>query len=708
MKKLLILTLVFCITGIVSAVEDPVCFTISPTTAGPGDDITLTAYDASDNFVDLTEWTGGIETNFWPCDPSGIYQQADPDGTLTFTLTSCWYNNATWDFYVFISDPFQDAALDIAGGSSQFNSVAEAIAAGGTCTLPTDTTPPTPDPMTWATAPAGSTSTAIAMTATTATDQSGVEYQFDETSGNPGGTDSGWQDSTSYTDSGLDPSPTQYCYRVQARDKSVNQNTGGWSTPNACSEPAPAGEILYNGIELPQTWPPQYGSVPYAPMPVPYLNDPPAVVTIDVGRQLFVDDFLIETTDMTQTYHQATMYAGNPVLEPTTILEYHNYSGGMAGPFSGGSWYDPSDSLFKLWYRGAEDSTGTYPVEPMLYATSTDGKNWVRPDTGVLTMSPLHHFTCTPSNPSTGQQVTIAAFDQNNQQVDLSSYNGIEIGWEGSTPYSIDSSSGITFDGNGGAVFTCVDAMFIVQGCEFSYFNEGGTPEAEVFQIPFPFDTLDRGWNVTDPLPAGDEGSLNSTSILLDQNAPASERFKWFSTDFLTTGGAYMRYRTSPDGIDWTTPHSSKIIWGDRSTVFYNPFRDVWVCSQRTEDAPSNGRRNRGYTEGTSAADLMSKIQYNEADTATAPSVHWVGADPLDPRHTDPLWDYIEPELYTLDAMPYESLMLGQFSIWTGPTNADCDVYWVPKRCDILLGFSRDGFHWDRPDRTRFISSTWD
>ncbi|MHC4928026.1 MAG: alpha-L-arabinofuranosidase C-terminal domain-containing protein, partial [Planctomycetota bacterium] len=235
------------------------------------------------------------------------------------------------------------------------------------------------------------------------------------------------------------------------------------------SEPPAAGETLYNGIVLPQTWPPSYGSVPYAPMPVPYLDSPPAVVKIDVGRQLFVDDFLIESTTMAQNYHQATMYTGNPVIAPTTILEFHNYSGGMAGPFSGGSWYDPSDSLFKLWYRGGEDATGTYAVEPMLYATSTDGKNWVRPDTNVLTMSPLHHFTCTPSNPSVNDQVTIAAFDQNNQQVDMGSFNGIEIGWEGATPYSIDSSSGITFDGNGGAVFTCTSEMFIVQGCEFSY-----------------------------------------------------------------------------------------------------------------------------------------------------------------------------------------------------------------------------------------------
>jgi len=87
-----------------------------------------------------------------------------------------------------------------------------------------DTTPPTPDPMTWATPPYATGESSIAMVATTASDPSGVEYYFDETSGNPGGSDSGWQDSTSYTDTGLQAG-TQYCYTVRARDKSPNQNT---------------------------------------------------------------------------------------------------------------------------------------------------------------------------------------------------------------------------------------------------------------------------------------------------------------------------------------------------------------------------------------------------------------------------------------------------------------------------------------------------
>jgi hypothetical protein len=97
-----------------------------------------------------------------------------------------------------------------------------------------DSQAPSPNPMTWATAPYSTSTTSISMIATTATDPSGVEYSFEETSGNTGGSNSGWQNGTSYTDSGLSVS-TQYCYRVMARDKSVNQNPTAWSTPPACA-----------------------------------------------------------------------------------------------------------------------------------------------------------------------------------------------------------------------------------------------------------------------------------------------------------------------------------------------------------------------------------------------------------------------------------------------------------------------------------------
>ena len=90
-----------------------------------------------------------------------------------------------------------------------------------------ETDPPTPDPAMWATVPQEEGSFAISMTATTGSDASGVvEYYFEEASGNPGGSDSGWQSSSSYTDSDLD-SETEYIYRVQMRD--ALDNTTDWS-----------------------------------------------------------------------------------------------------------------------------------------------------------------------------------------------------------------------------------------------------------------------------------------------------------------------------------------------------------------------------------------------------------------------------------------------------------------------------------------------
>ena len=113
---------------------------------------------------------------------------------------------------------------------------------------PPDLTPPSPDPMTWATVPTPIDSNSITMTATTATDNSGgvVEYYFEETTGNLGADDSGWQSSPIYTDVNLAPSTT-YVYRVRARDSS--NNSTGWSTPDRAATTLPAGTV-------PDTMPP--------------------------------------------------------------------------------------------------------------------------------------------------------------------------------------------------------------------------------------------------------------------------------------------------------------------------------------------------------------------------------------------------------------------------------------------------------------------
>ncbi len=90
-------------------------------------------------------------------------------------------------------------------------------------TFPADTTPPNPDPSTWDTEPYVSSATSIRMVATTASDESGVEYFFACTSN--AAYSSNWQDSAVYQVTSL-PKGT-YSFVVRVRDKSPNRNTTG-------------------------------------------------------------------------------------------------------------------------------------------------------------------------------------------------------------------------------------------------------------------------------------------------------------------------------------------------------------------------------------------------------------------------------------------------------------------------------------------------
>src|SRR6476660_9306791 len=60
----------------------------------------------------------------------------------------------------------------------------------------------------------------------------------------------------------------------------------------------PGTEVLYNGIQLATPWPPYRQQLDRRPQFAPYLEQPPALIPIDVGRQLFVDDFLIEDSEL--------------------------------------------------------------------------------------------------------------------------------------------------------------------------------------------------------------------------------------------------------------------------------------------------------------------------------------------------------------------------------------------------------------------------
>ena len=106
-------------------------------------------------------------------------------------------------------------------------------------TFSPESVPPQPNPMTWSTLPYGYGDDSIRMEAAHACDQSDVEFYFECVAGDCH--DSGWQDSTLYTDTGLQPD-TSYTYTVKARDKSSNHNETAPSTPQSAAT-LPEGQV---------------------------------------------------------------------------------------------------------------------------------------------------------------------------------------------------------------------------------------------------------------------------------------------------------------------------------------------------------------------------------------------------------------------------------------------------------------------------------
>jgi hypothetical protein len=97
--------------------------------------------------------------------------------------------------------------------------------------------------------------------------------------------------------------------------------------------------------------------------------------------------------------------------------------------------------------------------------------------------------------------------------------------------------------------------------------------------------------------------------------------------------------------------------------------------------------RTRGYVEN---ADVLAGARWKTVDGP----LPWVGADKDDPWRDDLK---VQPQLYNLDCVAYESLLLGLFSIWRGqPMDR-------PKPNEVCAGFSRDGFHWHRPDHRALV-----
>ncbi|MCE9519455.1 MAG: DUF6288 domain-containing protein [Verrucomicrobia bacterium] len=144
-------------------------------------------------------------------EPDTDLSLGSPTSTLTVNVNQSAYDTLTFA----LGDR---VTLDeIRFGSNYYSVLA------GTVAMTADTTPPTPNPFSFATLPTVIPGSSITMTAATAYDPNGVEYYFTCTSGS--GHDSGWQNGTTYTDTGLTPGVT-YSYTVKTRDLSPARNEG--------------------------------------------------------------------------------------------------------------------------------------------------------------------------------------------------------------------------------------------------------------------------------------------------------------------------------------------------------------------------------------------------------------------------------------------------------------------------------------------------
>ncbi|MCH7703227.1 MAG: hypothetical protein IID37_16230 [Planctomycetes bacterium] len=111
--------------------------------------------------------------------------------------------------------------------------------------LEVDHDPPSPDPMTFDSLPAPLGTMEMTMTATEATDDSPpIEYMFDFVIGGLGGSDSAWQESTTYVDAGLFPN-SNYTYRVKARDGLNPANETDWSDEHEAATEIETPRLLF-------------------------------------------------------------------------------------------------------------------------------------------------------------------------------------------------------------------------------------------------------------------------------------------------------------------------------------------------------------------------------------------------------------------------------------------------------------------------------
>jgi hypothetical protein len=140
MKKLIMFSMLIAIavplfSGIASA--QPVCLVVCPTDAGDGDEVTVTAYDENDEWVDFSDLEfvtlgfGDAGEVAWSL--GGINTLDVSSGHGVFTITQEMLDSDTFSVYTYPPEGFYRFSLAHPEWEAPFDTVAEAVAAGGSC-----------------------------------------------------------------------------------------------------------------------------------------------------------------------------------------------------------------------------------------------------------------------------------------------------------------------------------------------------------------------------------------------------------------------------------------------------------------------------------------------------------------------------------------------------------------------------------------------
>lgn len=189
-------------------------------------------------------------------------------------------------------------------------------------------------------------------------------------------------------------------------------------------------------------------------------------------------------------------------------------------------------------------------------------------------------------------------------------------------------------------------------------------------------------------------------SVLFDKlEKVLDKKYKMFLVAFNNAGSVSMKLKYSPDGIHWSDTKAVSGELYDRCSVYYDPFMGKYVISLKTINGKFRRARNfLADKDPELAVSLAHRTFINDEDKYIR---FWFNADDDDPRH--PSFPEIRPQIYNHEAMPYENLMLGYFTVWQGPENKECSELGIQKRNEVLIGWSKDGFIWNRENKTPFL-----